>query len=231
MELQLMHGKRVLALAVTACLFAAPAVHAMDYEDHYEFEASLSAPYMASADHYRSFQLDFRFPGADDGTLIAWRLDVMGDNGFVVRTFRGESQLTDGSAQETVRWSERDAQNGPLPNGFYKARMRAYAINPAIDHGLAFGGLQERVDRALAIDPAALREQTFDVQVGAMPKPAMPAFARLATNAPASMTTQSKPATGGVPYTVFLGNLHSQTNHSDGGGDVSTCTDAQNPQC
>jgi len=147
-----------------------------------------------------------------------------------VRTFRGESHLTDGSAQETVRWSERDAQNGPLPYGFYKARMRAYAINPATDHALAFGGLQERVERALQVDPDAVREQTFDIEVGNLAKPVMPAFAHLSTNSTAGLSAQSKPATGGLPYTVFLGNVHSQTNHSDGGGNLGTCVGAQNPQ-
>ena len=27
----------------------------------------------------------------------------------------------------------------------------------------------------------------------------------------------------GLPYTIWYGNLHSQTNHSDGGGDLATC--------
>ena len=39
------------------------------------------------------------------------------------------------------------------------------------------------------------------------------------------MAAASPPA-----YTVYFGNLHSQTNHSDGGGNLATCTGAQNPQ-
>ena len=31
-------------------------------------------------------------------------------------------------------------------------------------------------------------------------------------------------------YTVYFGNLHSQTNHSDGGGNLASCSGAQNPQ-
>jgi serine protease len=30
---------------------------------------------------------------------------------------------------------------------------------------------------------------------------------------------KSAPATGGLPYTIYYGNMHSQTNHSDGGID------------
>lgn len=33
-----------------------------------------------------------------------------------------------------------------------------------------------------------------------------------------------------VPYAVYLGNLHSQTNHSDGGAPLDACTGAQAPQ-
>ncbi|WP_166455174.1 CehA/McbA family metallohydrolase [Duganella alba] len=32
------------------------------------------------------------------------------------------------------------------------------------------------------------------------------------------------------PYDIYLGNLHSQTNHSDGGGALDHCTGAQEPQ-
>jgi hypothetical protein len=45
-----------------------------------------------------------------------------------------------------------------------------------------------------------------------------------------SASRASVAATGSLPYTVYYGNLHSQTNHSDGGGVLSSCTGAQNPQ-
>ena len=48
-------------IAVGLAAFAAPAAQAFDYQDHYEFEASLDAPYRAGADHFRTFRLDFRF--------------------------------------------------------------------------------------------------------------------------------------------------------------------------
>ena len=54
-----------LALALAVGAFIAPAA-ARDYEDHYEFEASLDAPYRADAAHFRTFDMEFRFPGADE---------------------------------------------------------------------------------------------------------------------------------------------------------------------
>jgi hypothetical protein len=41
---------------------------------------------------------------------------------------------------------------------------------------------------------------------------------------------QAAPAPATLPYTVYLGNLHSQTNHSDGGADLASCKGAQHPQ-
>jgi hypothetical protein len=224
-------NKKILAATVALVLSAVTTpILALDYQDHYEFEASLNAPYRASADHSRTFNLDFRFPGADDGSVVAWRVDILGDDDFVVRTFRGESLLTDGAGETQVRWSERDRANGPLSYGIYRARMSAYAINPLTQRSLAFGNLDQRVDHALSIDRQAVEEQTFDIQVGNLPKPSMPAFAALRSGAEARSLAKSASAPGGLPYTVYFGNLHSQTNHSDGGGDLSTCVDAQNPQ-
>ncbi|WP_229259631.1 CehA/McbA family metallohydrolase [Duganella aceris] len=55
------------------------------------------------------------------------------------------------------------------------------------------------------------------------PAPATPATAPAAIAAVAA-----PPAT--APYTIYLGNLHSQTGHSDGGGALGQCSGAQAPQ-
>jgi len=211
-----------------ASAVAAPYAAAMDYQDHYEFEAALDAPYRAQADHARTFGLRFRFPGAEDGSTVAWRLDITDSDGVIVRRLRGESLLVDGAGAAQVRWSERDPQNGPLAFGFYQVRLRAHALNPYTDSALAFGPLDERVDRALLL--AEDDDQVFDIQVGNVARPAMPAFAALPVGVQAGADAKSLVATGGVPYTVYLGNLHSQTNLSDGGGDLSTCVSEQSPQ-
>lgn len=62
----------------------------------------------------------------------------------------------------------------------------------------------------------------------------MPPFKALSHSGDASsargVQAQSVSAGSSQPYTIYYGDLHSQTNHSDGGGDVATCHDAQNPQ-
>ena len=69
--------------------------------------------------------------------------------------------------------------------------------------------------RASAGDSPAV-EQEWGVAVG--PRPATAA----SSTAPAPMEA--------LPYSIYLGNLHSQTNHSDGGGALDHCTGAQAPQ-
>ena len=70
-------------------------------------------------------------------------------------------------------------------------------------------------------------EQDWEIEVGKLAPPALPAFAPLPSGR-ARMAVA--PAPGALPYTVYYGNLHTQSNHSDGGGPLDSCTGAQNPQ-
>src|SRR5262252_9451651 len=153
-----------LATALALAAYLAPAT-ARDLEDHYEFDASFNAPYQADGAHFRTFELQFRFPGADDGSVVAWRVDILSDYGFVVRTWRGESALADGRGDARIQWSERDAENGVMPFGIYHARMTAYAVNPITQHAIALSAPDERVDLALGLSPDEVVEQTFDIAV------------------------------------------------------------------
>ncbi|MBJ7312014.1 CehA/McbA family metallohydrolase, partial [Rugamonas sp. CCM 8940] len=75
--------------------------------------------------------------------------------------------------------------------------------------------------------------------VGAPPAAALAPFtalptaqaARAARGTPlAPGALAAVPAPSGLDYTVYLGNLHSQSNHSDGGGALDRCVGAQEPQ-
>jgi hypothetical protein len=78
------------------------------------------------------------------------------------------------------------------------------------------------------VAPAEEVEQEWEISIGEQPAPAMPRFAPLPAGA--APVLQAAPAPNTLPYTVYLGNLHSQTNHSDGGGDLASCKGAQEPQ-
>jgi hypothetical protein len=93
----------------------------------------------------------------------------------------------------------------PAP-GVYRMRLRAGADGGASDEAI---------------------EQTWDIGVGPVSAPAMPAFAPLPD---ARTILNAAPAPSNLPYTVYYGNLHSQTSHSDGGAPLDDCKGAQEPQ-
>jgi hypothetical protein len=70
-----------------------------------------------------------------------------------------------------------------------------------------------------SLDGAQDTEQIWPVAVG-------PAPAAAPTFAPSVAT----PLAEAAPYDIYLGNLHSQTGHSDGGGALGQCSGAQAPQ-
>ncbi len=81
----LRHHRLSLAVAfalVSASPFASAARPGFDYEDHYEFDAMLSAPYVAADDSSRRSDLSFRFLVLYiDSQVVVWRLDIVNDAG------------------------------------------------------------------------------------------------------------------------------------------------------
>jgi len=67
-----------------------------------------------------------------------------------------------------------------------------------------------------SLDGAQDSEQTWPVAIGPAPAPAIPPLIAALPEA--------------APYDIYLGNLHSQTGHSDGGGALGQCSGAQAPQ-
>ncbi|GAC1627948.1 MAG: CehA/McbA family metallohydrolase [Nevskia sp.] len=210
----------------------APPSRAANIQDHFEFEAQLSAPYRAETSSRRDVDLQFRFPGALPGTVAVWRVDLVDPASRVLRSWHGQTHIDDGKASDRLSWFERDPQNGLLAAGIYQLRLRATTLDAGKLGIVSFGSLQQGIDAVLAA--GAVEEQRWPIQIGEPARPSMPVFQRLPAASRASpasaVTTQSVPAPSPLPYTVYLGNLHSQTNHSDGGGALSSCTGAQNPQ-
>lgn len=68
-----------------------------------------------------------------------------------------------------------------------------------------------------SLDGAQHTEQIWPVAVGPAPPPAIAPLI-------------AAPSPEAAPYDIYLGNLHSQTGHSDGGGALGQCSGAQAPQ-
>lgn len=181
--------------------------------EHQEFEATLYAPFRAGAPGDaaagRTFTLEFAHPGAARGATVAWRVALLAPGGRAVLRWRGRVPFGADHATVRVPWSGRLGRS-PAPAGIYRVRLQASVRRD----GHAGHGADERI------------EQEWEIAVGAAPAPAMPVFAPL----PRAGATAAVPAPHALPYTVYLGNLHSQTNHSDGGADVTACTGSQAPQ-
>jgi hypothetical protein len=173
--------------------------------DHDEFEAWLeTSRHGDDTFAERRFVLTFRHPSARPGQVVDWRLELTAPDGRVVERWRGIGELTGGTGRQVVSWRP----SGPRPpRGVYRLRMIA------MPHG----------------DSGSAVEQQRPITVGAAPLPLPP---RAAAAVPAGVAGLAGPPrmAGWNDWDVYLGNLHSQTSHSDGGGDVATCRGAQHPQ-
>jgi hypothetical protein len=182
--------------------------------DHREFEATLHAPFQADAaqSEARSFTLAFEYPLLERPRDVSWRLELLDPSGQRVQSWQGALRLVREPVSVDVHWPGRMGDRS-LPDGIYTVRMHAAAREALA----ADAGTGEAV------------EQSWEIAVGRMAPPPMPAFQALPM-AKAVPGNAMAPAPAALPYTVYLGNLHSQTNHSDGGGELASCVGAQDPQ-
>ncbi len=226
--------------AGTLGVSAYAAVNLGALHDHMELDAALVAPYRSeSATEARTFIVQLAYPSDAPLQQAQWRVQLISPSGDIVQQWTGKSTLVDGKADVPLTWAGRVGKDANLPDGIYRVSMAAFSAPLAQINNTASLSIESAMDNA-ADSNVDLIEQVWDIRVGAMPVVDMPAFTALPTTGQAASVAQtagqaraktlSAPATASLPYTVYYGNLHSQTNHSDGGGDVSTCKDAQPPQ-
>ena len=208
--------------------------------DHREFEATLHVPYKADAKalaaktEARTFTLVFDYPHVAKAQDVNWRVELLSPAGLVVQQWQGVQRLFKKKVELKVRWSGR-TDGVSTPDGMYQVRMQAVAHDApaqgATDISVA------AIEQALATGGDEVVEQSWELAVGKAPIQSLPAFKPMQTTQPAAgsmamsgMVTQaSAPALNSLPYTVYFANLHSQTNHSDGGSPVTACSGATAP--
>ncbi len=194
--------------------------------DHQEFEATLDVPFTHSGKDAREFVLSFDYPGAQKGYAIAWRLELISPQNQVVQTWNGEQQLFGKELKVKVPWQGRSSKS-KWQDGLYTVRLTATSGDPKVLNTGGFGSKEWRVTEALANTSEEIIEQEWQIKVGEPLKPVMPEFRAL----PVGLTNEkSAPAGASLPYTVYFGNFHAQTNDSDGGGAVATCSSSQAAQ-
>ncbi len=170
--------------------------------EHQEFEATLAAPYHGDGRlDARTFTISLDYPGLQGRRSVHWRLELLAPDGRAVQRWHGHAQLAGRPVDVAVRWQGRSGRQASKP-GVYRVRLHAAAGREEVD-------------------------QSWDIAVGSVPAPVLPAFAPLPGRA---ARLQAAPATASLPYTVYYGNLHSQTRDSDGGAALDSCKGAQDPQ-
>jgi hypothetical protein len=214
--------------------------------DHKEFEATLHAPYAgastATAGYQdgRTFTLDFDYPLIAKALDVVWRLELLSASGEVLQNWYGAERMNGKPVKVAVPWAGR-TDSRSMPDGVYQVRMQAVAQDAAIKGKVAQADVERLLAAAVAADNDALVEQMWDIAVGQVQAPPMPDFTAMRSPSSAGSAQVSgqlsgqlnglaAPAPASLPYTVYFGNLHSQTNHSDGGGALASCAGAQNPQ-
>ena len=193
---------------------------------HHAVEATLSVPFVVPSGISRDFLVQAEFPGSPVRTQLFGKVVVRDPSGIVISTQPVEiSLLQSARTANTLHWPPADLPTESLAPGFYSATLEAAALEPWLLGRLAGAdNALDRVNQALASSPNGRLEQVWEFQVGAVAAPAMPAFSGL--HRPGQILRGDLP----FPYTAYLGNFHSQSNHSDGGGNVATCTSSQGAQ-
>jgi hypothetical protein len=215
----------VCGLVAAGLVFCLPAPAAQLLPDHQEFDASLQVPFQASA--ARSITMHFEYPGATAGTPVAWQIALLDRSGNALREWNGNSVLHARTAQASVRWDGFDSRHHTLPAGYYTVRLRAIALDDDNARRIGTGIATNALALATQLAPNQVTEQRYDIQVGQVAAAALPAFVALPQHSGAHALSVGA---SGLPYTIWYGDLHSQTNHSDGGGDLATCHGEQAPQ-
>jgi hypothetical protein len=203
-------------------------------EDHQEFEATLHAPFVADArasselPEARTFTLSFDYPFLEQARSVSWTLEVVSPDGVTVQQWQGKRALAAKQVDVNVAWDGRG--NGViLSDGVYQVRMRATDGDEEVEQSWEIG-----IGKRLAQAMPAFAPLPTARQRGAKPRVPLGDDATVTDGTTARTDSVASPsavgATASLPYTVYLGNLHSQTNHSDGGGALASCTGAQAPQ-
>ena len=216
--------------------------------DHHEFEATLHVPFRAevgvrTGDESRYFTMEFDYPLVQREQVVSWRLELLTANGKLVEKWVGTEKLFKQPVSAKVLWAGRRFGSKSLADGMYQVRLTATANDASVTRSRSSAEIT--VDNLLASGKGEVISQSWPMQVGTVNTPVMPVFSGLpqrakslaANTAAAAAKTprtaasaQALTTAGALPYTVYFGNLHSQTNHSDGGGNLSSCTGAQAPQ-
>lgn len=204
------------------------------YPDHHEFEAALNVPFNGvDATGARSFTVSLDYVGAPAGTLLGWRVDVRDTAGALVKRWSGAETYAGDARSLKLDWA---GPGDSSTNGLYTATL--VAVSAPAGTALKADGADARFDEILALSTGGGHgpvTQSWALAVGKPARIAMGALRPLAvgTAGEAAQRVRGLAASVGAgswPYTVYYGSFHGQTNDSDGGGAIGSCSSSQPAQ-
>jgi Bacterial Ig domain/Repeat of unknown function (DUF5648)/NHL repeat len=232
------------------CLSGAPRGYAMDIaveHDHLELDATIDVPYQsAHTSEARVFRLQFAYPSNAASQVARWQVELRAPSGAVVNVWRGAVPIVAGSADVSIAWAGRVGENANLADGIYTVHMSALGLGLNVE--LALSDAMTALEEIASHTNDNLICQSWEIRIGNTTAPKMPDFLAMKTNEMGKKTALSSsnntgsnkssriinpealPSIASLPYTVYYGNLHSQTNHSDGGGNLATCDSSEAAQ-
>jgi len=214
----------------------AQAVHpSVKYPDHHEFEAALDVPFASSdSKGARTLSVLLDYPGAPIGQLLAYRVELLSPSGQAVQRWSGVENYAGKPQAVRLAWAGRSGDQAKLTDGVYTVRM--VALSADADQAPKADGGDAQFDALLAGHSGdhAPVTQSWPLALGKTPRVAMPTFKALAVGANVDGDKRKALAatatTGSWPYTIYYGTFHGQTNDSDGGGAIATCSSSQPAQ-
>ncbi|UXH77367.1 CehA/McbA family metallohydrolase [Roseateles amylovorans] len=203
------------------------------YPDHHEFDAALDVPFsVADASGARTFTVRLDYVGAPAGTLLAYRVELRGAGGSVVKRWSGVERYAGDVKTVALDWAGRG--DSGLSDGVYTATLTA--VSAAAGTELKTASTEAQFDEiAQAGGGHGPVTQSWNFAIGKPAKITMGSLRPLATHAvgEAEQRVRAQSAavgTGSWPYTIYYGSFHGQTNDSDGGGAIGSCSSSQPAQ-
>ena len=141
-------------LTVFCCACAAmPLGSQASVSDHREFDAVLQAPFHADNKGMWTITLHFNYPDSEQTQQVRWRLELLRDDGRVLKRWTGRRALAAAPVEVAIRWSTAARAGTPasLPAGVYRLRLRA---------GIA-AGAGDTIGNSIDVEPVSYTHLTL----------------------------------------------------------------------
>lgn len=207
------------------------------YPDHHEFDAALDVPFTgAESTGARDFAVHLDYVGAPAGTLLAYRVELRSPAGVVVKRWSGVEQYAGDVKTVKLNWTGR--ADASMADGVYTATLTALSAKAGT--ALKATGSDAQFAEILAAQQSGEAdghavEQSWNFAIGKPARIAMGTLRPLAMGASGEADQRvraqaSSVIAGSWPYTIYYGSFHGQTNDSDGGGAIGSCSSSQPAQ-